>query len=587
MIERLTNDLHILSSQIRSNTFVKDSLKQISQILVAAGLYKALLVDDVLEAVLSRVDNAERDERLIMARILLKYLETSKRFFIAGKFLEATVKLANDCASDSQIECILLGILMLQILFDIDEEISEKILDLGGLNSIINNCSSKDVKILETCSLAILKAVLNGGQKCGNLLLDNENQVKWLIPMLNIYDKKSIRFYAYMIVSQLRTIHGKNHRIFWSGFLNDINYWISYEETCSQLLKTVSLNFFNKNKEIDFILPMLTGSCKISHTLGAFLVFCKVEKSSPTAENVKIFSQNQHLIQALKRNVFISNDVAKRFATKVLRILGEEVPAAAPLSFAWKPHNIQEWIKIIELSDFEEFFMKFEIAKILSMRDEELKENFFMFGENSRKTFLSEVEILKRMTLRECEKDEYKGIKGCKASVDRNLSSKSTSSENNFDHRNGNSDELKKEYDIFISYRRSNGSDLASLFKFILNLKGFKVFFDVDSLQAGHFGNNLIKNVQRAKNFILILTPNALDRCVDDHDNMDWVRKEISTALVSNCNIIPVAKDFNNEIFYHKGLPDDIRKLIDLNQVIWHHDSQVSLVVYILNEVWF
>ena len=580
MIERLTNDLHILSSQIRCNNVVEDSLKKISQILVAAGLYKVLLIDDVLEAILGKVDSAVRDERLIIARILLKYLETSKRFLIAGKFLESSVKLANYCASDSQIESVFLGILILQILFDIDEEISEKILDLGGLHSIINNCSLKDMKILETCSLAILKAVLNGGEKCGNLLLKNENQLKWLIPMLNIYEKKSIRFYAYMSVTQLRMIHGKKYRIFWSGFLNDINYWISYEETCNQLMKTVSLNFFNKNKEIDIILPMLTRSCKISHTLGAFLVFCKVEKSQ-TPENIKIISQNKFLIQALKRNVFLSNKVAKRFATEVLRKLGEEVPVSAPSGLAWKQNDIQEWMKIIELSDFEEFFKDIEVGKILSLQDEELKEKFFMFGENSRNKFMSEVEILKRMTLKECDKQESKRIKGWRVSVDRNLSSISTSSESEFEPRNANSDGLKKKYDIFISYRRSNGSDLASLFKFILNLKGFKVFFDVDSLQAGHFGNNLIKNVQRAKNFILILTPNALDRCVDDHDNIDWVRKEISTALVSNCNIIPVAKDFNNEIFYHKGMPDDIRKLIDLNQVIWHHDSQVSLVVEI------
>lgn len=216
------------------------------------------------------------------------------------------------------------------------------------------------------------------------------------------------------------------------------------------------------------------------------------------------------------------------------------------------------------------------MKKLLSLEGEELKEKFFMFDQNARKSFLSEVEMLKKMTMGECVKPE--SCKNIESTMKFDLNSLQTSmmSENEMDLRHEVLGGIKKKFDVFISYRRSNGSDLASLLKFVLSFQGFKVFFDVDSLTSGHFGQSLIKNVQESKNFILLLTPNSLDRCIDDHDNKDWVKKEISTALVSNCNIIPVAKDFNNEIFYHKGLPDDIKSLIDLNHIIWHHDAQVS-----------
>ena len=48
-----------------------------------------------------------------------------------------------------------------------------------------------------------------------------------------------------------------------------------------------------------------------------------------------------------------------------------------------------------------------------------------------------------------------------------------------------------KSLDVFISYRRSN-SQLASLLKVHLQLRGFTVFIDVE-LKAGKFNNNLLQ----------------------------------------------------------------------------------------------
>ena len=79
---------------------------------------------------------------------------------------------------------------------------------------------------------------------------------------------------------------------------------------------------------------------------------------------------------------------------------------------------------------------------------------------------------------------------------------------------------LSKQIDIFISYRRSTGNQLASLIKVLLQLKGYKVrsptvlfqpriqvFIDVDRLYAGKFDLSLLKNIKAAKQFILVLTP--------------------------------------------------------------------------------
>ena len=74
------------------------------------------------------------------------------------------------------------------------------------------------------------------------------------------------------------------------------------------------------------------------------------------------------------------------------------------------------------------------------------------------------------------------------------------------------SNSLDKSLDVFISYRRSNGSQLASLLKVLLTIRNLSVFLDVDRLEAGKFDNNLLQSIRSARNFVLVLTPGAMDR---------------------------------------------------------------------------
>ncbi len=94
--------------------------------------------------------------------------------------------------------------------------------------------------------------------------------------------------------------------------------------------------------------------------------------------------------------------------------------------------------------------------------------------------------------------------------------------------------------DAFISYRRDGGADVARLIHDSLARRGLQVFLDREGLKEGRFDNNLVKNIDNSPNFLLILSPGALDRCVNEGD---WVRREIEYAMSRNKNIIPIALD--------------------------------------------
>lgn len=92
-------------------------------------------------------------------------------------------------------------------------------------------------------------------------------------------------------------------------------------------------------------------------------------------------------------------------------------------------------------------------------------------------------------------------------------------------------------YDVFISYRRDGGAATARILRDRLTELGYRVFFDVESLRSGYFNTALYSVIDQCKDVIVVLSPNALDRCVNEDD---WVRKEVEHALHQKKNVIPV-----------------------------------------------
>jgi len=111
------------------------------------------------------------------------------------------------------------------------------------------------------------------------------------------------------------------------------------------------------------------------------------------------------------------------------------------------------------------------------------------------------------------------------------------------------------EYDVFISYRREGGETMALLLRDRLVGEGYRVFLDIESLNAGKFNTKLLNIIETCKDFIVILSEGSLDRCANDED---WVRTEIKCALDNQINIVPfILRGF----VWPEELPEDISDL--------------------------
>lgn len=114
----------------------------------------------------------------------------------------------------------------------------------------------------------------------------------------------------------------------------------------------------------------------------------------------------------------------------------------------------------------------------------------------------------------------------------------------------------KVNYDVFISYRRVDGRDVARNIQQALKAREYKnIFFDYDSIQKGEFTKRIVDAIYSCSDFILVLSPKSMQRCTNDGDP---VANEIRTALKYKKNIIPVTID-GKEVKWPRAFPDDLK----------------------------
>ncbi|NXA79493.1 SARM1 protein, partial [Thryothorus ludovicianus] len=318
--------------------------------------------------------------------------------------------------------------------------------------------------------------------------------------------------------------------------------------------------------------------------------------------------------QSLKRIVcYSTSSTTSSLAKKVLRMIGEEGPRRIlPAVPNWKSCEVQTWLQQIGFNKYCQRFLDHQVDGdiLLRLTEQELQKDLGMDSSITRKRFFRELTELKTFAnYSTCDRSNLADWLGgidpkfrqytynlLTCGIDRNFLHRVTEQQLQEDchiptgfhrvriltaaretlHSPITLQTTSNGTDVFISYRRSTGSQLASLLKVHLQLHGFSVFIDVEKLEAGKFEDKLIQSVLSARNFVLVLSPNALDKCMEDPECKDWVHKEIVTALNSGKNIVPVTDHF--EWPDPETLPKDMRAVLKFNGIMWSHEYQEATI---------
>ncbi|ESO95392.1 hypothetical protein LOTGIDRAFT_215051 [Lottia gigantea] len=575
---------------------------------VAYGLCDILRDDHALDIIVNYCASPNKELLQASAVLLEQTLTTGNRIQVADTGLETVVKMTVETKNDSNLAKTTTGIL--ENLFKTSEDTCSRVITLGGLDVIVHWCRCTDIMILRHCAIALSNLALYGGP-------DNQQEMtkhkvpEWLFP-LAFSDDDIVRYYACLALAVLVANKEIEMSVLNSGTLELVLPFIETHRP-DEFAQMDTLHRHGRSTGwLKRLVPVLSSKRIEAQTIAAF--HFAMEAGIKAEQERRDILYDIGVIDPLKLLASSPNSTASRLAAKALKILGEEVPKKlskqVPL---WSVEDVSHWVAQV---GFGEFCERFEYCRVdgdllLQITDLELADSLDMTCRISQKRFLRELKELKiTADYTSCDPsklsdwlDEISPLflqyayNMLTCGVDRQSLPYLTEdhlmsdcSIGNGVHRMRLLDRIKKingdltnglecmmkNIDCFISYRRSNGSQLASLLKVHLQLRGFSVFIDIERLTAGKFDENLLKSIKLAKHFILVLTPNALDRCIGDNDQKDWVHKEITTAMAGGCNIIPLMDNFDWPAA--DKLPTDMKSIVYFNGIRWIHDYQDACV---------
>lgn len=116
-------------------------------------------------------------------------------------------------------------------------------------------------------------------------------------------------------------------------------------------------------------------------------------------------------------------------------------------------------------------------------------------------------------------------------------------------------------YDVFISYRKSDGDVYARLMNQELKYQGMRCFFDVVSVSSGEYNLQILSALRKASHFLFLKSAGSLNG-LDDPD--DHVRIELEAARFFQKNVIIVAPAGITRDMSQINLPSELEYLRNL-----------------------
>uniref|UniRef100_A0AC35F708 ADP-ribosyl cyclase/cyclic ADP-ribose hydrolase n=1 Tax=Panagrolaimus sp. PS1159 TaxID=55785 RepID=A0AC35F708_9BILA len=551
--------------------------------------------------------------RLCCGRVLEECLSLRNREYVVTKgYLKKVATTAEKLNKNQEQQRMSLSIM--ESLFKHSTSTTYKLIEFGVLDHILLTCkrATEAPATLRQAALALANLSLYSCPEAKKKIIQKKLP-DWLFLLASQRDEAT-RYYACLAICVLGSCKEMEAAVQKSGTLSLVEPFLISHQPITFADIDYKHSQGRPKEWLVRLLPLLGSKCREAKCMAAFH-FC-VEAAIKKDQNKLEILQEIGATSALKEVASSPDEVAAKFASDALTIIGEAVPYKLTQQVPnWTTGDVQYWVEKIGFGGYKEAFLSNLVDGdlLLLLTEKELEEDLGISSGILRKRFMRELESLKiaadYSSVDESQLDQFLMSLSPELSVytyqmlgmglNRNFlphltndMMKTVCGINNPVHRlklrqalqdSKHIDDievaiLSKQIDVFISYRRSTGNQLASLIKVLLQLRGYKVFIDVDKLYAGKFDSHLLKNIQAAKHFILVLTPNSLDRLLNDNNCEDWIHKELRCAFEHHKNVIPIfdqAFEFPEKTM---ELPDDIRQITRFNGVRWVHDYQEACI---------
>ena len=284
----------------------------------------------------------------------------------------------------------------------------------------------------------------------------------------------------------------------------------------------------------------------------------------------------------------------------------------------WSVDEVVEWVRRIGFAEYVSVFEECGVDGdiLLLLKDKDIKEDLGMTNGILRKRFLRDLRNLRKISDYSCcngaevadflssigadfreytynlvnkdmsvdymKKLEMEDLQdmmiqiGIENKVHQRKIIEAVYTEEQYQNTNSSdsTDSSETSYDVYLTYPRPNGAELASLIKMQLEMRGISVFSD--SQHSRHLNKHNLRIIQETKHFALILPPGGLDTCLVRNMGNKKLQEEIVAALAADANIVPVTDNFQWPD--QEELHEDVRAISYFNSVRWVHDYQDACI---------
>lgn len=464
------------------------------------NLCNTLRVSGGLDLLMKNCVARDLELQFSSAQLLEQCLTTENRSHVVDNGLEKVVNVACVCTKNTKTDHSRVGTGILEHLFKHSEGTCSDVIRLGGLDAVLFECRKNDVETLRHCAMALANLSLYGGAENQEAMI-NRKVPMWLFP-LAFHDDDNIKYYACLAIAVLVANKEIEAEVLKSGTLDLVEPFVTSHNP-SEFAKSNLAHAHGQSKHwLQRLVPVLSSNREEARNLAAFH-FCMEAGIKKEQGNTEIFREIG-AIEPLKIVASCPNAIASKFAAQALRLIGEEVPhklsQQVPL---WSVEDVREWVKQIGFAEYERNFYESRVDGdlLLQLTDENLHEDIGITNGIRRRRFKRELENLKKMADYSSKDvanlNNFLQVIGLEfsiytysmlnAGVDKESLKFLTEAQlvvecgiTNSIHRlrilnsikslentlaQSTADNMDKTLDVFVSYRRNNGSQLASLLK--------------------------------------------------------------------------------------------------------------------------
>ena len=193
---------------------------------LACGLCDIIRNESVLSLLVKNCDNESHDILHASAALLEQVMSLKNREKVTKEGLEKVVKMSQRTIGDQSLALSTVGIL--ENLFKVSTDISTKVIQFGGLDSILYWCRSNDSKVLRKCAKALSNLSLFGGPE-NQELMTQQKVPEWLFP-LAFSEDKHVKYYACLSIAVLVANKELEAQVIKSGTLDLVIPFVSAEK---------------------------------------------------------------------------------------------------------------------------------------------------------------------------------------------------------------------------------------------------------------------------------------------------------------------------------------------------------------------